>query len=239
MNRPSDHRPPRLRRLAAVGVLVVLATGASACSTPPPPPDPAPASTEAPGPGPAPDGTPDGTADGTAALPSVPVRSAALPDAAAQAVDPLAPVALALPALEISVPVDPVGVAPDGQMEIPPRAERAGWYRFGPAPGASTGTAVIAAHVDSAASAGLGPFARLQDAAVGDLVDVALADGTARQFAVTAVERRAKTQIAWPDVFVRDGAPRLVLVTCGGVFQRDVGHYTDNVIVTAEPVGGP
>jgi hypothetical protein len=164
------------------------------------------------------------------------VHSAALPDVAAAPELP-APVALALPALEISLPVDPVGVAADGQMEIPPRAERAGWYRFGPAPGAPAGTAVIAAHVDSVASAGLGPFARLQDAAVGDPVDVVLADGTTRQFTVTGVERRPKTDIAWPDVFVRDGAPRLVLVTCGGTFQRDVGHYTDNVIVTSEPVG--
>ena len=38
--------------------------------------------------------------------------------------------------------------------------------------------------------------------------------------------------------FDRTGAPRLVLVTCGGAFRRDIGHYTDNVVVTAEPLGG-
>ena len=31
--------------------------------------------------------------------------------------------------------VNSVAVAPDGQMEIPQQADRAGWYRHGPAPG--------------------------------------------------------------------------------------------------------
>ncbi|WNB85833.1 class F sortase [Cellulomonas sp. ATA003] len=194
----------------------------------------------------APTGAPTGTAvdpkpeptrdasSGTVA--DVPVRSAAL-DAAATVPTAVTPVALTIPELDITLPVDPVGVAGDGQMEIPPLAERGGWYRFGASPADAAGTAVIAAHVDSVASAGLGPFARLPDAEVGDVVDVTLADGGVRRYAVTAVTRQAKPEVAWGDVFARDGAHRLVLVTCGGTFQRDVGHYTDNVIVTAEPVG--
>ena len=34
----------------------------------------------------------------------------------------------------------------------------------------------------------------------------------------------------------RDGDPTLVVITCGGGFDRGRG-YTDNVIVTAQPVG--
>lgn len=167
----------------------------------------------------------------------VPVRSADL--AALRTVEPVPPVGLALPALGVTVPVDPVGVRDDGQMQVPPRAERAGWYRFGASPADPGGTAVIAAHVDSVASAGLGPFARLRDARVGDPVEVTLADGSVRRYAVTGVERRPKPDIAWPDVFVRGGGARLVLVTCGGRFQREAGQYSDNVLVTAAPVGGP
>ncbi len=240
MPAPADRRPPGPRRTAAVTVVLGLLAG---CATGDPAPGTAsdadtgaPAATTAPAPSPSPAPEPPATpAPDAAALPDVPVRSAGLADVAATAAVP--PVQVSLPALEITVPVDPVGVQPDGQMEIPPLAERAGWYRFGSSPAEPDGTAVIAAHVDSVASAGLGPFARLRDAAVGDVVDVALADGSQRQYAVVAVDRRAKPEIAWSDVFVRDGRPRLVLVTCGGTFQRDVGHYTDNVIVTAEPVG--
>lgn len=170
------------------------------------------------------------------ALPDVPVRPADLGSLQAQETVP--PVALSIGALDVSLPVDPVGVEADGQMEIPPMAERAGWYRFGAAPGEDEGTAVVAAHVDSIVSAGLGPFARLKDLVEGDLVDVTLADDRVVQYEVTSVERTAKPEVTWGDVFVRGGGHRLVLVTCGGTFQREVRSYSDNVIVTAEPVAG-
>ena len=122
-------------------------------------------------------------------------------------------------------------------MEIPPLAERAGWYRYGASPGEEAGTAVVAAHVDSVASAGLGPFARLMEVEEGDTVEVTLADGATVEYAVTDVTVLAKPQVTWPEVFVRDGEHRLVLVTCGGTFEREARSYTDNVIVTAVPVG--
>ena len=184
---------------------------------------------------PAPTASPTPTAAPQEPVPDVPLQPATL--GAQPAADARRPVDLAIPDRAIQVPVDPVGVAEDGQMEIPPLAERAGWYRFGSSPGDPTGTAVVAAHVDSVASAGLGPFAKLGDVQPGDVVDVTLDDGTAVRYAVVDVVRVPKVEAVWDEVFVRDGPPRLVLVTCGGVFQREVGHYTDNVIVTAEPVG--
>lgn len=196
------------------------------------------------------DADPDTTTDaparasGTAPTPSapqpepdaasdVPVASATLPPTR----DVVAPTALAIDALGVSLPVEPVGVQADGQMEIPPSADVAGWYRFGAAPGEAEGTVVVAAHVDSVASAGLGPFARLGDLAVGDAVDVTTADGAVVTYAVTGRTSVAKPQVAWADVFTRDGGHRLVLVTCGGVWHEDRRSYSDNVIVTAEPIG--
>lgn len=166
-------------------------------------------------------------------VPEVPVRSA---DLSALEVEPVVePVGLAVPSIDVAIAVEPVGVEADGQMEIPPLVEIGGWYRYGASPADDEGTAVIAAHVDSVASAGVGPFARLQDVAVGDPVEVTLADGTSRSFTVTDVQRSPKPSIQWEDVFVRGGGQRLVLITCGGTFDRDARSYTDNVIVTAEP----
>ncbi|QTE29298.1 class F sortase [Pengzhenrongella sicca] len=218
---------------AAVAVLLAAALtgGLGACGAgPAPAPGSPPAATPA-TPTPTPSPSPP---DGPEPTPVAVVRADL---AAAAAPGTVAPVALTIAALGLEVPVDPVGVAPDGQMEIPPLAERAGWYRFGAAPGEPAGTAVIAAHVDSVASAGLGPFARLGDAAPGDAVDVVLADGSTLRYTVTAVERMAKPAVAWADVFRRDGSARLILVTCGGTFARDAGRYSDNVIVTSEPAG--
>lgn len=210
------------RRLAAL--LVAAALVLAGCTATADTAQPAPAPTAVPAPRPAP----------TAAV-DVPVVRADL--ASATLAGPVPPVGLAIPALGVAVPIDPVGVQADGQMEIPPLAERAGWYRFGAAPGEAQGTAVVAAHVDSVASAGLGPFARLGDLAIGDVVEVTLEDGTVRRFAVAGVASVPKTAVEWSDVFVRDGSPRLVLVTCGGSFRRDVRSYADNIIVTADPIG--
>lgn len=179
--------------------------------------------------------TPAPTATPRPVAPEIPVQRADLDSL--EAARPTPPTRLQIDALGIELPIDPVGVADDGQMEIPPLAERGGWYRHGAAPGTPSGTAVIAAHVDSIASAGLGPFARLIELEIGDVVQVTLDDGTVHDYAVTDVVALAKPEVTWDDVFVRDGGHRLVLVTCGGTFQRSEGHYSDNVIVTAEPVG--
>jgi sortase (surface protein transpeptidase) len=191
-------------------------------------------------PGPSPDVAPAPTAQAQpsaspASVPEVPTRSA---DLASLELDTgPAPVELSIASVDVTVPIDPVGVQADGQMEIPPLAERAGWYRFGAAPGSPQGTTVIAAHIDSAASAGLGPFSRLADVAIGDPVTVTLADGSVLSYTVGSVVAVPKPEVVWDDVFVPDGPPRLVLITCGGTFRPEVRSYSDNVIVTADPDG--
>jgi sortase (surface protein transpeptidase) len=95
----------------------------------------------------------------------------------------------------------------------------------------------MAAHVDSVQT-GIGPFARLRDVAAGAAITVTSADGATRGYRVVGVEKIAKEGAPVDQWFDRSGAPRLVLVTCGGTFRRDIGHYTDNVVVTAEPIGG-
>lgn len=227
MSSTRDHRAPR-RMLVAVTPSVLGAVLLVGCAVGPPqelaPAEPTarPSVTAPPTSTPAPPTVPD-----------VPVRSADLADLVVEPVVP--PTAVALPSIDVAIPVEPVGVRADGQMEIPPQAEVGGWYRFGASPTQEDGTSVIAAHVDSVASAGLGPFARLQDVAVGDPVAVTMADGTTVTFAVTDVRRSPKPEVAWEDVFVDDGTRRLVLVTCGGTFDRGARSYSDNVIVTAEP----
>lgn len=210
-----------LGALAVVGILLPL-LGSSGQT-------PAPVQAQPPAASPAP--TPTPTPSATTDLPDVPVTDASLRPVVP---DP-APVHLRLPSLSVDLPVDPVGVQADGQMEIPPHAERAGWYRFGPAPGAAAGTSVIAAHVDSIASAGLGPFAKLKDLRAGEEVQVDLADGSTVAYVVQEVVEVPKSAVAWPEVFDREGTHRLALITCGGSWQPDVRHYSDNVIVYLGP----
>lgn len=147
----------------------------------------------------------------------------------------LPPERLTVGGLDIDMPVIDVGLAEDGQMEIPESAATAGWYRYGPAPGGERGSAVVAAHVDDA-QIGLGPFSRLEGIAVGERVEVVMTGGEVLEYEVSQVERTSKREVDMSLVFDRSGESRLVLVTCGGRFDWDTGHYEDNVVVYATPI---
>jgi hypothetical protein len=167
-------------------------------------------------------------------VPDVSVRDASLASLSARTVVP--PVRVELPALGVAAEVDQVGVADDGQMDLPPDPDRIGWYRFGPAPGEDEGSAVLAAHVDSRRY-GLGQFSRLRESSPGDRVVVVLADGRSVEHEVVEMRSESKAVVQLDALFRREGEPSLVLVTCGGVYDADARSYEDNVVVTAVPVG--
>ena len=144
------------------------------------------------------------------------------------------PAGLAIAALGIDAPIEPVGVAPDGQMAIPGDVARVGWYRFGPAPG-GVGNAVLAGHVDDAEQ-GLGVLAPLREIAEGTEVVVTHAAGTATRWRVVSRELMDKQVLPLDAIFARAGTPRLVLITCGGPFLPELRSYRDNVVVVAEPL---
>ena len=147
---------------------------------------------------------------------------------------PPAPARLVVADLDVDMVVIGVGTEADGTMALPASGTEAGWYRFGSAPTSPSGTTVLASHVDTRAE-GLGPFARLREAQVGAAVTVTDEDGTVHSYTVSAVDRIAKTDVPLDEVFDRSGPPRLVLLTCGGAWDESIGHYEDNVIVTAVP----
>lgn len=132
------------------------------------------------------------------------------------------------------MPVIPVGVDPDTGMTIPKNPRIAGWYKFGPAPGAASGAAVISAHVDSK-ELGVGPLASLKNTKPGATVTVTH-NGRDHSYRVVRTERYRKTALDTAKLFDRSGPHRLHVVTCGGKFNRKTGHYDDNVVVFAEPI---
>ena len=133
----------------------------------------------------------------------------------------------------IDLPVLPVGVADDGLMALPDTVYAVGWYEFGARPADRAGTTVLAGHVDTKAE-GLGPLAGCAPSTRGrDHGD--RGDGRSRRYRVTNVARSTRRGSGCTQIFARDGAETLVLITCGGPFDRPTG-YRDNVIVIATPV---
>ena len=135
---------------------------------------------------------------------------------------------------DVDLPVQPVGVADDGWMELPTTAYAMGWYRFGARPADRAGTTVLAGHVDTKAE-GLGPLAALRGVDEGAEIELSTADGTTRRYEVTDVAVIRKARVPLERIFAREGPETLVVITCGGPYRRATG-YRDNVVLTAAPV---
>lgn len=144
------------------------------------------------------------------------------------------PVGVAMTSIGVEAPVRPVGVARDGQMQLPPDPRVMGWYRFGPAPASGeAGSVVVAGHLDSKRF-GIGPLVRLRDIEVGEPVAVALSDGTTSTYTVVEVERFDRQALP-SRLFARTGPERLRIITCGGAYDPVAGGYQQNLVVTAAP----
>lgn len=161
-----------------------------------------------------------------------PPRAAA--SASLAAPDPVpAPEAVIVPAIDVHAPLVPLGLEPDGAMELPD-ADIAGWYRLGPAPG-EPGPAVIAGHVDS--FEGPAVFFRLRELVAGDEIQVLAPDDSQTTFIVRSVESTPKDALPNDRIWAPSATPTLRLITCGGAFDHATRTYAENVIVYADQVG--
>jgi hypothetical protein len=143
------------------------------------------------------------------------------------------PSAVAIPAIGVRAPVVAVR-AIHGVLGVPGDPRELGWWADGAAAGAARGTVVLDGHVDSAVS-GEGALFDLTRLQVGDAVVVTTTPGQTVRFVVTARRRYLKAAGLPPDLFRTDGPPRLVLITCGGPFDRSARSYLDNIVVFASP----
>lgn len=177
----------------------------------------------------APTGQPSGGSEAPP-VPAIPVAPAA-PESVAQTAEP---VRVRYPAIDADLPVQPRGVADDGQMDLPDDAGQAAWYQFGMTPADDAGTTVIAAHAGSEETP-FGPLYGLLDAQRGDEVIVSDSTGQEHRYQVVETQQLGKNGLDFTPYFERSGPHRLVLITCGGQWVPERNSYTDNVIVVAEP----
>lgn len=140
------------------------------------------------------------------------------------------PTDVRIPSLGVASTLAPLGLLPDGSLEVPTDFQQAGWYTGGVTPG-EVGTAVIAGHVDSYRGPAL--FFRLAALRAGDRVQVPRADGSTATFVVYRSEQFAKDQFPTRAVYGATGEAELRLITCGGDFDRGTKHYRDDVVVFA------
>lgn len=139
------------------------------------------------------------------------------------------PVGVRIPAVGVDAPVIPLGLQEDRTLEVPERADEAGWWSGGSRPD-EPGPTVIVAHRDSAE--GPAVFYDVPGLDRGAEVWVVDQHGQETKFVVQRVEQHARDDFPTEAVYGSTKQPTLRLLTCGGDYDPDEG-YEDNYVVFA------
>jgi len=143
------------------------------------------------------------------------------------------PVQLLIPLLDVHRAVENVGVDQFGALNLPVNSWNAGWYEWGPVPGAR-GDAVIEGHAGYPRHPML--FSKLATLQPGAQIVVVLADGSRRLFLVVSM-RSVPAGSAPSGLADPSGPARLTLVTCTGHFDNKSFWYSERLLVEARYAG--
>lgn len=137
------------------------------------------------------------------------------------------PVRLQIPSIAIDTQLVPVGLQPSGAIAMP-GPDMAGWYDQSPTPG-EIGPSVIVGHVDKIG--GIAVFWRLRELAPGDTFSITRQDGSTANFTVSDVRQLPQDSFPSQEVYGNIDYAGVRLITCGGVFNEQTGHYSDNTVI--------
>jgi hypothetical protein len=139
------------------------------------------------------------------------------------------PTRLKVDAIDLDTSLETLRIGADGALTPPKDFGKAGWYADGTRPG-DTGPAVIAGHVDS--RRGPAVFYDLRKVTEGDRIEV-IRGGRSVRFTVVSTAWYPKTDFPTDEVYGPTPDRQLRLITCGGVFDRRLRSYNDNLVVYA------
>jgi hypothetical protein len=182
---------------------------------------------------------------GLAAAPSSTTPRTPVLSPKAVADKPGVPVTLIVADHHVQAPVSANALNADGSLYVPPDPAEVSWSSQDVAPGTSHGTIIVVGHVNYGGAAGA--FSDLSDYRVGQIITLVLADGRRMKYAVAAAPIEVNKDNLGPrrqELFDQThsyglaGRPksgRLLLLSCGGVFDNRTGHYESNIFVYALP----
>ncbi|RBP06098.1 class F sortase [Rossellomorea aquimaris] len=141
------------------------------------------------------------------------------------------PTTIEIPAIDLSAPVEAVGLKENGEMAVTESFEKTGWYEGGYKPG-EPGNAVIGGHVDSRNGPAI--FYNLNKLSKGDEIIVKNKDGEDRTFVVTDMKEYPWDDAPLQSIFGYSHASTLNLITCTGDFDRSSRNYSKRLVVYTE-----
>lgn len=139
------------------------------------------------------------------------------------------PTRLVIPKLNVDAFVESVGMDNKGRMDVPKDDNNVAWYNLGFSPG-QKGSAVFAGHFDNK-SGGPAVFHNLSTLENGDEITAYYPDGKTYTFVVTQKTEYNFDQVPLEEVFNSQDQPRLNLITCDGVFDKNARNYSKRLVV--------
>ena len=142
------------------------------------------------------------------------------------------PKTLIIEKIDVSVPVEQVGLDSEKRMDIPKNWANTGWFMYGPRPG-EKGNAAIDGHVDTP-SGSPSVFYNLKSLKVGDEIVVVDEINERFRFRVTKIANYDTNQFPLDEGFGEHPKARLNLITCDGTFDRASQDYSNRVVAYSE-----
>ncbi len=143
------------------------------------------------------------------------------------------PVYVQIPSIQVAAIIEPVGITPEGAMDVPQDPNDVAWYKFGPKPG-EKGSAVIDGHLDG--EQGLtAVFKDLDKVVVGGTVEIKDESNKILKFVI----RDKKLYDVGADttaIFKKDDGIYLNIITCAGEWDKQAHDYTKRLVVFTELV---
>ncbi len=148
-----------------------------------------------------------------------------------QAARAAAPVSIRIPRIDAGASIVPVGFNDRGEMAAPDDFQEVAWWQYGASPG-EFGRAVLAGHIDS--PTGPAVFYDLDELAPGDEIFVVGEAGSPEmRFIVSGAALYRAEDAPLNHIFGSSTKRELILITCGGTFNRSTGEYLYRRVVFA------
>lgn len=141
------------------------------------------------------------------------------------------PITLAIPSIDITADLEPVGVLENGQMGVPSTENGVAWFEPGVKPG-EKGNAVMAGHVDS--KTGPAIFYELDKVGPGEEIEVTDENNDVLTFTVQRAESYDRNNAPMQDIFGQSDSRNLNLITCAGTFDQAEGTHDERLVVYTE-----
>ena len=144
------------------------------------------------------------------------------------------PLHVSTPKINVEADIEPAGLAKDGTLAVPKGSDGVTWYKDGAKPG-EMGSAVITGHYGPWLSGANSVFDNLNNLEKGDKIYIKDDKGNILTFEVRE-KKTYKLSDTVPEIFIKDDASYLNIITCSGQWLAGQKTFTDRLVVFTDLV---